>query len=52
MMPDVDVSQQRVMVDDFLAAARGGDFETLLGVLDPDVVLRSDRGAIAVGASR
>ena len=32
------------MVDAFLAAARGGDFDTLLAVLDPDVVLRADAG--------
>jgi RNA polymerase sigma-70 factor (ECF subfamily) len=32
------------VVDAFFAAARGGDFEALLAVLDPDVVLRSDGG--------
>ncbi len=40
--PDVDLYQQRKVVDAFLAAVRGGDFEALLEVLDPDVVLRSD----------
>jgi hypothetical protein len=40
------------VVDAFLAAARGGDFEALLAVLDPDVVLRVDRGATPRGASR
>jgi RNA polymerase sigma-70 factor, ECF subfamily len=34
------------------AAARGGDFEALVAVLDPDVVLRADRGAVPPGASR
>jgi RNA polymerase sigma factor (sigma-70 family) len=43
--PDVDVAHQREVVDAFLAAARGGDFEALLEVLDPDVVLRVDGGA-------
>ena len=38
-------------MDAFLAAARAGDFEALLAVLDPDVVLRADRGAAPVGAS-
>jgi RNA polymerase sigma factor (sigma-70 family) len=49
--PDVDLARQREVVDAFLAAARGGDFEALLAVLDPDVVLRIDRGALP-GASR
>jgi RNA polymerase sigma-70 factor (ECF subfamily) len=43
-VPDVDVPRQREVVDAFLAAARGGDFEALLALLDPDVVLRSDGG--------
>jgi RNA polymerase sigma-70 factor (ECF subfamily) len=38
-----DLEQQRAVVDAFLAAARAGDFQGLLAVLDPDVVLRSDR---------
>jgi RNA polymerase sigma factor (sigma-70 family) len=41
-IPDVDLTQQRKVADAFLAAVRGGDFESLLAVLDPDVVLRSD----------
>jgi RNA polymerase sigma factor (sigma-70 family) len=49
---DVDLDQQREAVDAFLAAARDGDFEALLKVLDPDVVLRVDRGAVPAGASR
>ena len=43
-MPDVDLDGQWAVVDAFLAAARAGDFERLLAVLDPDVVLRSDGG--------
>ena len=42
----------RAVVDAFLAAARAGDFAALLAVLDPDVVLRADRAAVAAGASR
>jgi RNA polymerase sigma-70 factor (ECF subfamily) len=50
--PDADLGRQRHVVEAFLAAARGGDFEALLAVLDPDVVLRVDRGALPPGASR
>jgi RNA polymerase sigma factor (sigma-70 family) len=42
--PDADVSTQREVVDAFLAASRDGDFEALVAVLDPDVVLRADLG--------
>ena len=49
---DVDLTRQREVVDAFLAASRGGDFDALLAVLDPDVVLRSDRAAVHAGASR
>jgi RNA polymerase sigma factor (sigma-70 family) len=49
-VPDVDLAHQRVVVDAFLAAAREGDFEALLAVLDPDVVVRADQGAIPGGA--
>jgi RNA polymerase sigma factor (sigma-70 family) len=42
--PDVDVRRQREVVDAFFAAARDGDFEALVGVLDPGVVLRADAG--------
>jgi RNA polymerase sigma-70 factor (ECF subfamily) len=42
--PDADLARQRHVVDAFLAAARGGDFEALVAVLDPDIVLRSDGG--------
>jgi ketosteroid isomerase-like protein len=37
-----DPVRQREVVDAFFAAARGGDFDALVAVLDPDVVLRSD----------
>jgi RNA polymerase sigma-70 factor (ECF subfamily) len=50
-VPEVDFSRQREVVEAYLAAARGGDFEGLLAVLDPDVVVRSDRSAVAMGAS-
>src|SRR2546426_4921669 len=43
--------RQRKVVDAFLAASRGGDFEALLAVLDPEVVLRADRAAVQIGAS-
>jgi RNA polymerase sigma factor (sigma-70 family) len=43
--PDRDLPRQRRVVDAFLAAARGGDFDALVAVLDPDVVLRADAGA-------
>ena len=43
-VPDVDLEGQWAVVDAFLAASRAGDFERLLAVLDPEVVLRSDGG--------
>ena len=43
-LPDADLKAQREVVDAFLAAEREGDFERLLTVLDPDVVLRADFG--------
>jgi len=48
-VPDPDLTRQREVVDAFLAAARGGDFEALLAVLDPDVVLRTDLGPVPAG---
>jgi RNA polymerase sigma factor (sigma-70 family) len=42
--PDADLTRQREIVDAFLAASRAGDFDALLAVLDPDVVLRTDAG--------
>jgi len=50
-LPDVDLARQRTVVDAFLAASRNGDFDALLALLDPDVVLRADRAAVLVGAS-
>ena len=49
---DADRTRQREVVDAFLAASRGGDFNALLAVLDPDVVLRADHAAVQVGASK
>ena len=57
-VPDADYARQREVVDAFLAAARHGDFDALVAVLDPDVVLRADeptglrvvRGAAAVAS--
>jgi len=46
---DTDLTRQRVVVDAFLAAARAGDFDALLAVLDPDIVLRADRGTVPPG---
>jgi RNA polymerase sigma factor (sigma-70 family) len=48
-VPDADLDRQREVVDAFLAAAREGDFDALVAVLDPDVVLRADFG---VGPAR
>jgi RNA polymerase sigma factor (sigma-70 family) len=42
--PDPDIAQQRAVVDAFFAAARDGDFDALVAVLHPDVVLRADGG--------
>ena len=42
------MTEQRTVVDAFLAAARGGDFQALVEVLDPDVVFRADRGGLPV----
>jgi RNA polymerase sigma-70 factor (ECF subfamily) len=47
-----DLRHQWRVVDAFLAASRKGDFDALLAVLDPEVVVRADRGAVAPGAPR
>jgi RNA polymerase sigma factor (sigma-70 family) len=47
-----DRVRQREVVAAFLAAARGGDFDALIAVLDPDVVLRADEAAVAMGSAR
>jgi RNA polymerase sigma factor (sigma-70 family) len=48
-VPDADLDTQREVFDAFVAAAREGDFESLLELLDPDVVLRADAGPLAGG---
>jgi RNA polymerase sigma factor (sigma-70 family) len=48
--PDGDFSRQKQIVDAFLAASRSGDFEGLLAVLDPDVVVRVDQAAQRLGS--
>lgn len=45
-LPDSDGRRQREIVEAFLAASRGGDFETLVSLLDPEAVLRADRAAV------
>ena len=47
---DADFSRQKKIVDAFLAASRGGDFEGLLAVLDPEIVFRADQAAQRLGA--
>jgi RNA polymerase sigma factor (sigma-70 family) len=49
--PDVDLVAQREVVDAFFAASRDGDFEGLLAMLDPDVVVRADGGAARPSAT-
>ncbi|WUD73192.1 RNA polymerase sigma factor SigJ [Streptomyces sp. NBC_00510] len=51
-VPDADLGRQREVVGAFLAASRAGDFEALVAVLHPDVVLRADTGAAFPGATR
>ena len=46
-VPDTNVEAQREVVDAFLAAAHDGDFDRLVAVLDPDVVLKADLGPTA-----
>jgi RNA polymerase sigma factor (sigma-70 family) len=50
--PDPDLARQRQVVDAFFAASREGDFDELVALLDPDVVVRADYGAAPAGASR
>ena len=50
--PDVDIPSQQTIVDAFLTASRNGDFEGLLAVLDPDVVVRADDAAMRLGSAR
>src|ERR1700716_621725 len=51
-VPDAEMIAQRNVVDAFIAAARGGDLNALVAVLDPDVVVRSDGGLAHTGATR
>jgi RNA polymerase sigma-70 factor (ECF subfamily) len=51
-VPDPDIKAQRAVVDAFMAAAREGDFDGLIAVLDPEVVLRSDGGRARPGLIR
>jgi RNA polymerase sigma-70 factor (ECF subfamily) len=51
-VPDADFTRQREVVAAFLSASRNGDFDALLAVLDPEVVLRADRAAVDASASR
>jgi RNA polymerase sigma-70 factor (ECF subfamily) len=44
------VRQQRRVIDAFMAAAQQGDFEGLVAVLDPDIVLRADGGALTAAS--
>lgn len=48
---ELDLQKQRRVVEAFLAAVRDGDFQALVSVLDPDIVLRADGGALK-GMSR
>lgn len=50
-VPETDLTRRRKVVDAFLAASRSGDFDALLKLLDPDVVLRADDAAVNVGAT-
>jgi RNA polymerase sigma-70 factor, ECF subfamily len=51
-IPDADVTRQREVVDAFLAASRNGDFDALVALLHPDVVLRADGGPLRSGMSQ
>ncbi len=48
-VPDADLTRQRELVSAFMAASRDGDFDALLAVLDPDVVLRADGATVPEG---
>lgn len=51
-VPAADIALQRELVGAFLAASRDGDFERLVAVLSPEVVLRADEAAVRVAAAR
>ncbi|MFC4564573.1 RNA polymerase sigma factor SigJ [Nocardiopsis mangrovi] len=48
-VPDTDLARQREVVDAFLTATRGGDFDALVAILAPDVVVRTDGGTLIPG---
>lgn len=50
-VPEVDLDRHRSVVEAFLAASRGGDFEGLLAVLDPGVVAHADGAAVKLGSA-
>ncbi|HEV7706196.1 MAG TPA: sigma-70 family RNA polymerase sigma factor [Gemmatimonadaceae bacterium] len=50
--PDADRGRQRLVMEAYLAASRQGDFDALLALLDPDVVLRVDRAGLRPGEPR
>ncbi len=51
MQAEADLVASRAAVEAFLAAARSGDFDALLAVLDPDIVFRADHVAVSQGAA-
>ena len=51
-LPDADLGRQRAIVEAFLAASRNGDFDALLELLDPDVVLRTDGAPLLTSTPR
>jgi RNA polymerase sigma factor (sigma-70 family) len=51
-VPGTDAARRREVVSAFLAASRNGDFEALLALLDPDVVVRADEASVKVGAEK
>ena len=50
LVPNTDVTRQRVVVDAFLAASRSGNFEALLALLDPEVTLHADATGVQMGS--
>jgi RNA polymerase sigma-70 factor (ECF subfamily) len=50
-VPDADPTRQREVVDAFLAASRNGDFDALVALLEPDIVLRADSVAVRMGSA-
>ncbi|MGY4387140.1 RNA polymerase sigma factor (sigma-70 family) [Streptomyces sp. TE12347] len=50
LVPEADLTRQRLVVDAFLAATRGGNFDALVTLLHPDVVLRADKAVVPTAA--